>query len=215
MHCAARRAPPWAAPSIRAATPKGQLDRYHSVLLLNSPTILFALYTLPHHQSLIMSAAAYPAGGTLVQTFKRSFTDVPVDASNAVSTTEFLEAAEALTTMFGMFLPRDPVPSLASSNVIIQMFSAPLPFLPSRRTSSPTLRFVLPPNPTSFETRPLTDPSPSIEAPHPAGGCPRRVRYRPGPGPKRAQGQEAHCYRGWCLACAVGPRKPLFRSQLC
>ncbi|KAH6996591.1 glycolipid transfer protein domain-containing protein [Ilyonectria sp. MPI-CAGE-AT-0026] len=47
-----------------------------------------------------MSAPAYPAGGTLVQTFKRSFTDVPIDASNAVSTTEFLEAAEALTTMF-------------------------------------------------------------------------------------------------------------------
>ncbi|KAF7534834.1 hypothetical protein G7Z17_g13300 [Cylindrodendrum hubeiense] len=47
-----------------------------------------------------MSATAYPAGGTLVQTFKRSFTDVPVDASNAISTTEFLEAAESLTTMF-------------------------------------------------------------------------------------------------------------------
>lgn len=66
-----------------------------------------------------MSAPAYPAGGTLVQTFKRSFTDVPVDASNAVSTTELLEAAEALTTMFGMFLHRDPIPYLAGTNVII------------------------------------------------------------------------------------------------
>jgi hypothetical protein len=35
---------------------------------------------------------------------KKSFEDVPVDASkdNAISTTEFLEAAEALTTLFGM-----------------------------------------------------------------------------------------------------------------
>lgn len=109
LHCAAGGAPPWAAPSIRAVTPRGQLDRYRSLLLLNSSTILFALYTRPHHQSIIMSAPAYPAGGTLVQTFKRSFTDVPIDASNAVSTTEFLEAAEALTTMFGMFLHRDCV----------------------------------------------------------------------------------------------------------
>ncbi|KAI5463067.1 glycolipid transfer protein domain-containing protein [Mariannaea sp. PMI_226] len=43
-----------------------------------------------------------PPGGTIVQTFKRSFTDVPIDAANgdAVSTPEFLEAAESLTTMF-------------------------------------------------------------------------------------------------------------------
>lgn len=51
-------------------------------------------------------AAAYPPGGTIVDTFKRSFTDVPIDAANdnAVATTEFLEAAESLTTMFGMLL---------------------------------------------------------------------------------------------------------------
>ncbi|KAK7422231.1 hypothetical protein QQX98_001754 [Neonectria punicea] len=49
-----------------------------------------------------MSAPVYPAGGTIVQSFKRSFTDVPIDAANgnAISTTEFLEAAEAMTTMF-------------------------------------------------------------------------------------------------------------------
>ncbi|KAI2472481.1 het-c [Annulohypoxylon bovei var. microspora] len=49
-----------------------------------------------------MSAPAFPPGGTLLQTFKKSFVDVPVDASsdNAISTTEFLEAAESLTTMF-------------------------------------------------------------------------------------------------------------------
>ncbi|KAM5359860.1 hypothetical protein ACJZ2D_014159 [Fusarium nematophilum] len=50
-----------------------------------------------------MSAPTFPPGGTIVQTFKQSFTDVPVDEANgnAVSTTEFLEAAESLTTMFG------------------------------------------------------------------------------------------------------------------
>ncbi|KAI1075763.1 het-c [Whalleya microplaca] len=49
-----------------------------------------------------MSAPAIPAGGTLLDTFKRSFVDVPIDADNdnAISTTEFLEAAESLTTMF-------------------------------------------------------------------------------------------------------------------
>ncbi|KAI0198116.1 glycolipid transfer protein domain-containing protein [Astrocystis sublimbata] len=49
-----------------------------------------------------MSAPAVPEGKTLLSTFKQSFTDVPVDAEkdNAISTTEFLEAAESLTTMF-------------------------------------------------------------------------------------------------------------------
>jgi hypothetical protein len=51
-------------------------------------------------------AAAYPPGGTFFDTLKKSFVDVPVDASkdNAVSTTEFLEAAESLTTLFGAIL---------------------------------------------------------------------------------------------------------------
>ncbi|KAI0392403.1 glycolipid transfer protein [Xylariaceae sp. FL0594] len=49
-----------------------------------------------------MSAPAVPQGATLFSTFKRSFVDVPVDAEkdNAISTTEFLEAAEAITSMF-------------------------------------------------------------------------------------------------------------------
>jgi hypothetical protein len=46
---------------------------------------------------------AYPPGGTFFDTLKKSFVDVPVDSGNdnAVSTTEFLEAAESLTTLFG------------------------------------------------------------------------------------------------------------------
>ncbi|ORY59661.1 glycolipid transfer protein domain-containing protein [Pseudomassariella vexata] len=49
-----------------------------------------------------MSAPSFPPGGTLLDTFKKSFIDVPVDANkdNAISTTEFLEAAESLTTIF-------------------------------------------------------------------------------------------------------------------
>ncbi|EFY87215.1 putative pig glycolipid transfer protein [Metarhizium acridum CQMa 102] len=49
-----------------------------------------------------MSAPVIPPGGTIVQTFRRSFVDVPLDADkgNAIATTEFLDAAESLTTMF-------------------------------------------------------------------------------------------------------------------
>jgi len=54
-----------------------------------------------------MAAAAVqiPAGGTYIDTMKKTFTQVPVDAANkdAISTEEFLEAAESLTTMFGRF----------------------------------------------------------------------------------------------------------------
>lgn len=43
-----------------------------------------------------------PAGKTLMDVLKRSFTNVPIDAANgnAISTSEFLEAAESLTYMF-------------------------------------------------------------------------------------------------------------------
>lgn len=49
-------------------------------------------------------AAAYPPGQTFFDSLKKSFVDVPVDASkdNAISTSDFLEAAESLTTLFGM-----------------------------------------------------------------------------------------------------------------
>ncbi|KAI5923569.1 het-c [Camillea tinctor] len=49
-----------------------------------------------------MSVPIIPPDGTLLDTFKRSFVDVPIlaDKDNAIATTEFLEAAESLTTMF-------------------------------------------------------------------------------------------------------------------
>lgn len=49
--------------------------------------------------------AAVPADQTWFDTIKRSFADVPIDAEEGVSTTEFLEAAEALVTLFGTYLP--------------------------------------------------------------------------------------------------------------
>jgi hypothetical protein len=50
-----------------------------------------------------MSAPVIPPGGTIVDTFRKSFADVPIDAEkdNAVATTEFLDAAESLITIFG------------------------------------------------------------------------------------------------------------------
>ncbi|KAM5516946.1 Pleckstrin-like protein [Fusarium oxysporum f. sp. phaseoli] len=68
--------------------------------LLPSNTFSFSSsFTSP--SSIIMSAV-YPPGGTIVQSLKRTFADVPVDEANgnAVSTVEFLEASESLTTIF-------------------------------------------------------------------------------------------------------------------
>ncbi|KAL2139211.1 hypothetical protein VTI28DRAFT_5499 [Corynascus sepedonium] len=51
-----------------------------------------------------MATANIPEGGTYIDTFKSTFTKVPIDAENgnAISTTEFLDAAESLTTMFDL-----------------------------------------------------------------------------------------------------------------
>jgi hypothetical protein len=50
--------------------------------------------------------AAIPPGGTLLDTFKKSFTDVRIDAdkNNAIRTDDFLDAAESLTGIFGRIL---------------------------------------------------------------------------------------------------------------
>jgi hypothetical protein len=50
-----------------------------------------------------MSAPVIPPGQTWLDTLKKSFVDVPVDAANdnAISTKEFLDAAESFTTLFG------------------------------------------------------------------------------------------------------------------
>ncbi|KLU82398.1 HET-C2 protein [Magnaporthiopsis poae ATCC 64411] len=50
------------------------------------------------------SATVIPAGGTFVDTLKKSFVDVPVNAEkdNAVDSAAFLDAAESLTTIFDL-----------------------------------------------------------------------------------------------------------------
>ncbi|KAI9167215.1 HET-C2-like protein [Paramyrothecium foliicola] len=68
----------------------------------------------------IMSAPTLAPGQTWVSTMKTSFTDVPVDAANgnAVATTQFLDAAESLTTMFDhMSVAFGPVKSDILGNV--------------------------------------------------------------------------------------------------
>ncbi|KAK3389533.1 glycolipid transfer protein domain-containing protein [Podospora didyma] len=51
-----------------------------------------------------MANTQIPEGGTFLDTFNLSFTKVPVDKekNNAISTSEFLAAAESLTTMFDL-----------------------------------------------------------------------------------------------------------------
>ena len=48
--------------------------------------------------------AAIPLGQTWFDTINKSFADVPIDEANdnAISTAEFLEAAESLVTLFSM-----------------------------------------------------------------------------------------------------------------
>ncbi|KAL8727689.1 MAG: hypothetical protein Q9181_005614 [Wetmoreana brouardii] len=47
---------------------------------------------------------SFPPGGTWFDTLKKSFIDVPVDVANgnAIPTTDFLQAAESLTTLFDL-----------------------------------------------------------------------------------------------------------------
>ena len=61
-------------------------------------------------------AATIPEGGTYLDTFKKSFTAVPINEANgnAIATTEFLEAAESLTTMFGKHVQ----PTMTNKNKI-------------------------------------------------------------------------------------------------
>lgn len=97
-----------------------QINRSESGPSFNHLVICRALSTTPPlqlpkpphlslavHYTRIMAVPSnvpYPAGGTWFDTLKKSFVDVPVDASkdNAVPTTDFLEASESLTTLFGV-----------------------------------------------------------------------------------------------------------------
>ena len=58
----------------------------------------------------------FPAGGTWFDTLHKTFDDVHVQANNdnGIPTSEFLEAAESLTTLFG-----EPITSCAASIFLI------------------------------------------------------------------------------------------------
>jgi len=53
------------------------------------------------------TTSAVPPGGTFFDTIKKSFADVKVDQAhdNTIDTSDFLQAAESLTTLFGT-MPR-------------------------------------------------------------------------------------------------------------
>ncbi|KAI6247383.1 hypothetical protein HI914_03902 [Erysiphe necator] len=72
------------------------------------------------------TAKAYPQGGTIIDTFKRSFTDVPVDEEkdNSISSTEFLEAAESMTALFDILgsLAFQPVKKDILGNIKVKNF---------------------------------------------------------------------------------------------
>jgi hypothetical protein len=68
---------------------------------------------------------AYPPGGTFFDLpGKRSFVDVPIDEGkdNAVATTEFLEASEALLGLFDVLgsVAFTPVKSDISGNITVR-----------------------------------------------------------------------------------------------
>lgn len=73
---------------------------------LANPSTSASITTSPKEPKIYKMASAqkYPPGGTFFDTLKRNFTQVPVnqDKDNAIATSEFLEAAESLTTLFGM-----------------------------------------------------------------------------------------------------------------
>ena len=68
-------------------------------------------------------AQAYPPGGTFFDSVKRSFSDVPVDESknDAISTSEFLDAAESLTILFDVLgsAAFKPVKSDMTGNITV------------------------------------------------------------------------------------------------
>lgn len=85
------------------------LDHFgHSVLFIQ-------IMAVPH-------SVPYPSGGTWFDTLHKTFDDVPVQANNdnAIPTSDFLEAAESLTTLFGKPLPPE-LPSLRRGDPGLRM----------------------------------------------------------------------------------------------
>jgi len=68
----------------------------------NLVDFLTTIPLLPPHTQNMAGPIQIPPGGTWFDTLKRSFADVPIDPNDqGIATSEFLEAAEATTTLFG------------------------------------------------------------------------------------------------------------------
>ncbi|KAI4120966.1 MAG: hypothetical protein LQ338_006644 [Usnochroma carphineum] len=69
--------------------------------------------------------AAFPPGGTWFDTLPKSFVDVPIDTANgnAIPTSDFLEAAESLTTLFGTY-PLQKPPSSTESDFPLDLLGS-------------------------------------------------------------------------------------------
>jgi hypothetical protein len=97
-----------------------------------------------------MATAQIPEGGTYLDTFKGSFVKVPIDAENgnAISTAEFLDAAESLTTMFGAHASRHTGTEFQSANIISERPPRLCRFLPGQKGHDGQRRgaFSLPPD---------------------------------------------------------------------
>lgn len=98
--------------------------------------------------------AAIPADGTWFDTLNKSFADVPIDAAkdDAISTAEFLEAAEALVTLFGEYCRLTACRYSTLMQYFFQTSSAPQPSVPSRMTCWATSRSEVPLFPSEIWT---------------------------------------------------------------
>ncbi|KAL8713269.1 MAG: hypothetical protein Q9225_006803 [Loekoesia sp. 1 TL-2023] len=103
--------------------------------------------------------ASFPPGGTWFDTLKKSFIDVHVDAANgnAIPTSDFLDAAESLTTLFDLLgsIAFKPVQNDMLSNIKVcnpPIFHLHLPQIHKK---------LIPPSSQKVRERLLTSPSDS------------------------------------------------------
>ena len=160
------------------------------------PTYIVQFTTVTHTQRSLpsnpttMAAPTYPPGGTFFDTLKKSFVDVPVDTANdnAIDTQSFLEAAEALTTLFGESITTSTYTSYTKAHNAKH----------HTRNRRPRLR--------RLQARQGRHEHQHQENPRPLPRRPRRRRHAAGPRALRAGQQEAHRDRGSIMAeqvCSV------------
>lgn len=135
-------------------------------------------------------AQAFPPGGTYFDNAKRSFTDVPIDESkdNAIATTEFLEASEAVAGLFDVLgsAAFRPVKNDISGNITVCYHYKPHPVIDAGLAVLAEMLESLTPH--------------RLENPQPPTRRPSRLRNPPNPCPKRTQNKIPFRIRGPPLA---------------